>query len=166
MATLRKARQQDLAELTALLRLLFTIDEDFSFNEAKQRQGLLLMLDNDRGCILVAEEAGRIIGMCTGQVVISTAEGGPAVLVEDMVVAPAHRGQGTGRALMNTMAGWALEQGATRIQLLADKYNPPALAFYQRLGWQTTALICLRHHLSLGNQATNNITKTRQWRHP
>ena len=147
MPTLRKARRPDLEQLTALLRLLFTIEEDFSFNAHKQRQGLLMMLNNDRGCILVAEEAGQVIGMCTGQLVISTAEGGPAVLVEDMVVDPAHRGQGTGRALMNSMAGWALEQGATRLQLLADKNNAPACTFYERLGWQTTALICLRHHV-------------------
>ena len=144
MPTLRKARQQDLEQLTALLRLLFTIEADFSFDAAKQRQGLALMLDNDRGCILVAEEAGRIIGMCTGQVVISTAEGGPAVLVEDVVVEPGHRGRGIGRALMATMAGWALEQGATRVQLLADKNNFPALSFYENLGWRMTAMICLR----------------------
>lgn len=147
MVTLRKARKGDLDELTALLRLLFTIEADFSFNEPRQRQGLLMMLDNDLGCILVAEAAGKVIGMCTGQLVISTSEGGPAVLVEDMVVDPAHRGRGTGRALIRAMTGWALEQGATRLQLLADRNNPPALAFYERLGWRTTALICLRQHL-------------------
>ncbi len=147
MPTLRKARPRDLEDLTVLLRLLFTIEEDFSFNAAKQRQGLLMMLNNDRGCILVAEEAGKVIGMCTGQLVISTAEGGPAVLVEDMVVDPGHRGQGTGRALMNAMAGWAMEQGATRLQLLADKNNGPAASFYQGLGWRTTALICLQRHV-------------------
>lgn len=144
MLTLRKARTQDLEQLTALLKLLFTIEADFSFNAAKQRQGLALMLDNDRGCILVAEEAGRIIGMCTGQVVISTAEGGPAVLVEDVVVESGHRGRGVGRDLMAAMAGWGLEQGATRLQLMADKNNFPALSFYQNLGWRMTALICLR----------------------
>jgi GNAT superfamily N-acetyltransferase len=84
--------------------------------------------------------------MCTGQLVISTAEGGPAVVVEDMVVDPAHRRRGVGRSLMKAMAGWAAEQGATRLQLLADKNNPPALAFYERIGWQATALICLRQY--------------------
>ena len=147
MPTLRKARQQDLDHLTTLLRLLFTIEADFIFDEAKQRQGLSMMLNNDRGCILVAEDGGQVIGMCTGQVVISTAEGGPAVLVEDLVVDPAHQGCGIGRTLMSTMAGWALEQGATRMQLLADKNNELGLAFYEHLGWQTTALICLRHYL-------------------
>ena len=40
---------------STLLRLLFSIEEDFSFDEAKQRRGLVMLLRNDRGCILVAE---------------------------------------------------------------------------------------------------------------
>lgn len=147
MPLVRKARQEDLEQLVGLLRLLFTIEEDFSFDAAKQQQGLALLMNNDRGCVLAAEADGRVVGMCTGQLVISTAEGGPAVLVEDVVVAPPHRGQGIGRALMNALIDWAGAQGATRLQLLADKNNPPALAFYDRLSWQTTALICLRQHL-------------------
>jgi len=147
MPLVRKARQEDLEQLVGLLRLLFAIEEDFSFDAAKQQQGLALLLHNVRGCVLAAETAGRVIGMCTGQLVISTAEGGPAVLVEDVVVDPRHRGRGIGRALMNGLVDWAGEQGATRLQLLADKNNPPALAFYDRLGWRPTALICLRQHL-------------------
>jgi len=147
MPLIRPARQNDLEQLVALLRFLFTIEEDFSFDATKQRQGLALMLDNDRGCILVAEAAGQVVGMCTGQLVISTAEGGPAVLVEDMVIDPRWRGQGLGRMLMAALAAWAKGRGASRMQLLADKHNPPALAFYDRIGWQTTALICLRQHL-------------------
>ena len=149
MLIVRPSLPQDLEALTALLRLLCTLEEDFSFNEEKQRRGLAMLMDNDRGRILVAEEDGKVIGMCTGQLLISTAEGGPSVLVEDMVVDSNHRGGGIGRALMQAMAGWAREQGATRLQLLADKNNPPALAFYERLGWRSTALICLRQPLSL-----------------
>lgn len=144
MPTLRPARHEDMDQLVALLRLLFAVEEDFSFDAGKQRQGLVMLLHNNGGCILVAEAVGRVIGMCTGQVVISTAEGGPAVLVEDMVVDPAHRRRGVGRSLIKAMTRWASEQGATRLQLLADRNNPPALAFYERIGWQSTALICLR----------------------
>lgn len=147
MPRLRQARHEDLSGLTALLRLLFTLEEDFNFDDAKQRRGLLLMLNNDRGCILVAEEAGQVVGMCTGQLVVSTAEGGPAALVEDVVVAPAYQGHGTGRALIQAMVDWAREQGATRLQLLADRNNESALSFYEHLGWRTTALICLRQHI-------------------
>ena len=144
MASLRKARLDDVEQLVMLLRLLFTLEQDFSFDAGKQRQGLVMLLHSDRGCILVAETAGKVIGMCTGQLVISTAEGGPAVWVEDMVVDPAHRGRGIGRSLLQAMMAWAGEQGATRLQLLADKHNPQALAFYEQISWQSSALICLR----------------------
>lgn len=144
MTTFRKARHGDLDELTALLHLLFSLEADFDWDEYKQHQGLTLMLNNSRGCVLVAENKGRIVGMCTGQVVISTAEGGPAVLVEDVVVAQEARGQGVGRALLEAMASWARERGATRMQLLADANNTSALQFYHQAGWRMTALICLR----------------------
>ncbi|MBM9537734.1 GNAT family N-acetyltransferase [Desulfobulbus alkaliphilus] len=144
MLMVRRARHEDLDDLTALLCLLFSLEADFDWDEKKQHQGLNLMLNNSRGCVLVAENENRIVGMCTGQVVISTAEGGPAVLVEDVVVAEEAQGQGVGRALLEAMAAWAREQGATRMQLLADANNTPALQFYQQVGWRRTELICLR----------------------
>lgn len=45
---------------------------------------------------------------------------------------------------MAAVADWAAAAGATRLQLLADKDNGPALEFYQKQGWQFTRLICLR----------------------
>lgn len=147
MTTVRAARPDDLEPMVELLRLLFAIEEDFNFDAARQRQGLALLLGEARACVLVAEAEGRVVGMCTGQLVISTAEGGPSLLVEDVVITAEHRGKGMGRELMAAMTRWAGAQGATRMQLLADRNNPPALRFYERLGWRTTALICLRRPL-------------------
>lgn len=147
MTTVRAARPDDLEPMVELLRLLFAIEEDFNFDAARQRQGLALLLGEARACVLVAEAEGRVVGMCTGQLVISTAEGGPSLLVEDVVIIAEHRGKGAGRELMAAMTRWAGTQGATRMQLLADRNNPPALRFYERLGWRTTALICLRRPL-------------------
>ena len=144
---IRPARPEDLDRLVELLKVLFSIEEDFTFNETLQRLGLQMMLENGRGCILVAEVDGQVIGMCSGQLTISTAEGGPALLVEDVVVDASCRGQWIGRNLMEAIGVWAKKQGASRLQLLADKNNAPALEFYKRLGWQTTELICLRKHM-------------------
>ena len=151
MAFIRPAREQDLDRLVCLLRLLFAIEEDFGIDDAKQRQGLTLLLDDERACVLVAEQDREIVGMCTGQLVISTAEGRPSVLVEDVVVAPDQRNKGIGRSLVEALSTWAKSQGATRMHLLADKNNPPALAFYDRIGWGTTAMICLRRHIKPDN---------------
>ena len=135
---------EDLERLVGLLDLLFTIEADFRPDPARQQQGLALLLDDERARVLVAERADGVVGMCTGQLVVSTAEGGPALLVEDVVVDANHRGRGVGRALLAALADWASSRGVRRLQLLADGTNGPALAFYDRLGWRATALVCRR----------------------
>ena len=142
--SIRTAEPADLDSLVSLLAALFSIEQDFVFDAPRQRRGLALMLGNKRGCVLVAEGQGEVIGMCTGQVTISTAEGGPALLVEDVVVMEQWRGKGVGRYLLESLGGWAREQGIERLQLLADRNNISALDFYEALGWQATALVCLR----------------------
>ena len=142
--TVRPARMEDLERLVGLLDLLFTIEADFRPDPARQQQGLALLLDDERARVLVAERADGVVGMCTGQLVVSTAEGGPALLVEDVVVDANHRGRGVGRALLAALADWARGRGVRRLQLLADGTNGPALAFYDRLGWRATALVCRR----------------------
>jgi ribosomal protein S18 acetylase RimI-like enzyme len=144
---IRPAVYSDLEALTSFLEILFSIEEDFFFNKTLQRQGLELMLTNDRCCVLVADVNGQAVGMCSGQLTISTAEGGPALLVEDMVVLGEYRRQGVGQRLMAKVAEWGKTKGVSRLQLLADRNNTPALEFYKRLGWQTTELICLRKHV-------------------
>lgn len=144
---MRSAEPADLAGLVSLLAALFAIEEDFVFDEPRQRQGLALMLENERGCVLVAEAEGRVIGMCSGQLLVSTAEGGQSLLVEDVVVDEQWRGRGVGRLLLEAISDWARANQVSRLQLLADRNNTPALGFYGSLGWQTTELICLRTSL-------------------
>lgn len=151
-AHVRPASSADLDALIELLRLLFGIEQDFTFNELRQRQGLQLMLANDLGIVLVAEKNGRVIGMSTGQLVISTAEGGSAVLVEDVVVLHNYQGQGVGKLLMHSIIQWAEENNGSRLQLLADKNNQSAIAFYKSLGWDITDLICLRNKKKTENE--------------
>ena len=141
---MRAARPTDVARMVGLLDLLFAIEADFRPDPARQRQGLALLLDDRRAKVLVAELTDGVVGMCTGQLVVSTAEGGPALLVEDVVVDPDHRGRGIGRAMLAALADWARGRGVRRLQLLADANNGPALAFYDRLGWRATALVCWR----------------------
>jgi len=148
IVTIRPARAGDIDSLTALLKILFTIEEDFIFDEMLQRRGLQMVLDNDRACLLAAEADGQVLGMCSGQLTVSTAEGGPALLVEDVVVRRDWHGRGIGRRLMESLGEWAGKKGVSRLQLLADRNNRPALDFYDKLGWQTTELICLRKRLS------------------
>lgn len=144
---IRQARYSDLASLVSLLRVLFNIEKDFCFDESKQKQGLSLLLSHKNSIILVAEIKNQIVGMCTGQVVISTAEGGPGIFVEDVVVMNDWQQKGIGSLLLESIADWGKTMNATRLQLLADKNNDPALKFYKQNGWGRTELICLRKQM-------------------
>ncbi len=99
---------------------------------------------SERRAVLVAVREGRVVGMVTAQLVVSTAEGAPSALVEDMVVDASERERGIGAALLRAIEAWSRARGATRLQLLADRDNAPALAFYARMGWRSTRLVCLR----------------------
>ena len=132
-------------ELVVLLKDLFSIEDDFTFSESIQRRGLRMMIcDQGNGCVIVAEKNQKVIGMCSAQLLVSTAEGGRVALVEDMVVVHSFRGEGVGRKLLLAIEKWTKEKGANRLQLLADRNNLQALRFYQKRGWTTTKLICLR----------------------
>ncbi len=140
---IRNATAADLPALLPLLAALFAIERDFAFDAAKARAGLELILAG-AGTLVVAEAAGRIVGMGSLQALVSTAEGGPVGLIEDVVVADSHRGTGTGRRLIEALMARARALGHRRVQLLADRTNDAGLAFYERLGWRETNMICLR----------------------
>lgn len=144
---IRPANPGDLTALVALLRILFSIEADFDFDADRQHQGLAMLLAHETAVILVAETAGQVIGMCSGQLTISTAEGGFALLVEDVVVGEPWQGRGIGRELMAALEQWAASRKVERLQLLADRNNGAALEFYRKLGWKPTELICQRRRL-------------------
>jgi ribosomal protein S18 acetylase RimI-like enzyme len=147
-AIIRTARARDQEALVELLGLLFALEADFAADAGRQRRGLAKLMAKSRNrLILVAERAGAVVGMATAQALISTAEGGPALLLEDVVVRPAARGQGIGRALLARVEAWGLGLGATRMQLLADRDNAPAFEFYRACGFHPTNLVCLRRSL-------------------
>ena len=129
-----------------LLEALFSIEADFLIDSDKQARGLALLITSHKDCILIAELSGchKIVGMCSIQTLISTAEGGVVGLLEDLIVAADYRQQGIATKLLDAAISWSKLQGLKRLQLLADKNNALALAFYQKQGWQPTQLICLR----------------------
>jgi GNAT superfamily N-acetyltransferase len=113
---------------------------------------MISILDIEWICTLARQTVGGMHGVgaqvvaITVQKLISTAEGGPVGLVEHLVVAEAHRGEEIGRRLLQAMETRARDTGFTRLQLLADSDNAPALDFYNRRGWRRTSLLALRRN--------------------
>jgi len=144
MPILREACSGDVDALIPLLDQLFSIESDFSPDPERQRRGLEALLQSATAYVAVAELAGELVGMATLQIVISTAEGGAVGWIEDVVVNASQRGRGIGKALLDHLIGWSQSRGLTRLQLLADRDNQPALDFYRKQGWAGTKLMALR----------------------
>ncbi|HEX8949686.1 MAG TPA: GNAT family N-acetyltransferase [Dissulfurispiraceae bacterium] len=132
--------------MCGLLSELFSIEADFEPDGGKQAKGLKLLLDDRPGSslVLVAEREAEIIGMCSVQMLISTAEGNTVGLLEDLVVRSDHRGSGIGTCLLSEAVKWCAVNGISRLQLLRDADNEKARGFYLRKGWSETRLVCMR----------------------
>jgi len=143
---IRPARSGDIPRMADLLGELFSIESGFTPDRERQERGLRDLIAGPPGSaqVIVAEMKGTVIGMATVQTVVSTAEGGRAGLVEDVIVDREYRGRGIGARLLIGITDWAREQDLKRLQLLADRENHPALLFYHDTGWSHTGMICLR----------------------
>ncbi|QFY44905.1 GNAT family N-acetyltransferase [Candidatus Methylospira mobilis] len=145
--TIRAATSCDIPQLADLLSLLFAQEADFIPNIERQTCALRLILDHpEAGRIFCAEngEDGSIVGMVSLMFSISTAEGGAAAWLEDMIVLPEQRGRHIGAYLLKTAVNHAKAAGCTRISLLTDEDNQIALRFYQRAGFKDSKMRPLR----------------------
>lgn len=139
------ATAEDLPHLADLLAELFSLESDFVPDREKQLRGLRAILDEPAlGRLFVLRVDGQVAGMANALVTVSTAEGGKVLLLEDVIVGREHRGGGLGRKLIEHVLDWAREQGMTRVTLLADRDNTPALDFYRRLGFESSHMTVLR----------------------
>lgn len=146
------ATAEDISAMVVLLNELFSIERDFVPDVAKQERGLRLILDNPAiGRIFVVRLAGQVVGMASLLFTVSTAEGGLAAVLEDVIVAAAYRRLKVGRRLLRHARRWAQEQGMIRLTLLADSSNDPALRFYESEGFsRSEAMVVYRYRLERG----------------
>jgi ribosomal protein S18 acetylase RimI-like enzyme len=91
--------------------------------------------------LLVAEvEGGHLAGTVDVLTVTNlTHTGRPWAVVENVVVAEAHRRRGIGRALMQEAMRHARRVGCYKVQLTSGKHRAEAHAFYRSLGFEAVA---------------------------
>jgi GNAT superfamily N-acetyltransferase len=149
MVRVRVARKTDLAAMTHLLGQLFKQERDFSPAAAKQRRALgLILAQPAMGRLFVLTRGSRVLGMVSLLFTISTAEGGKAAWLEDLVVLPDERGKGLGTRLLSGAIDWARKAGMNRITLLTDTDNVHSLRLYARHGFEASAMRPLRLRLA------------------
>jgi GNAT superfamily N-acetyltransferase len=146
---IRRAKRADLPEMVGMIGELFGVEADFSADAKKQERGLLAVLGSENAAAFVATEgeSGCLIGMVTVQLTISTAEGGPSGLLEDLFVRKEQRGRGVATALVEAVEAWCSEHDAHRVQLLVDLGNECALKFYGARGYGETRMAARRRFI-------------------
>jgi ribosomal protein S18 acetylase RimI-like enzyme len=141
----REAIEADVPQLCELLSLLFAQEADFKPDAERQTSGLRLIIQQPEvGRIYCATDGESIVGMVSILFTVSTAEGGRAAWLEDMIVHPSRRGQGIGDRLLHEAISRARAAGCSRITLLTDATNDPAIRFYGRAGFVRSQMIPLR----------------------
>jgi len=143
------ANASDIPALCELLDILFSQEADFEPDHEAQSRGLARIISNPEiGLIIIARQDSQVVGMVNLLYTVSTALGDRVALLEDMVVAPNARGSGVGSRLLEQAIEFARLDGCKRITLLTDRTNEPAQRFYQKHGFDFSAMIPLRLSLT------------------
>lgn len=100
------------------------------------------------GRILVAREGPEIVGMVNLLNTVSTAEGGFALQLEDLIIKDGYRGRGIGSALVRRAIEFGKTNGFVRILLLTDCTNEHAIRFYKKHGFDVSSMVPMKHLLA------------------
>jgi ribosomal protein S18 acetylase RimI-like enzyme len=101
---------------------------------------LVSQIERPEKLLLVAEQDGAVVGYVFGGM-----EGfdymalrGPAAVLYDLIVDPAHRRQGVGAALLDAAFAELKRRGAPRILLFTADKNRNAQSVFERAGFRRT----------------------------
>ncbi len=142
---IREADPGDIEDICRLLALLFEQEAEFKPDYAKQKTGVSEIISNPRnGMFIVIEEAGRIKGCASLLFLVSTALGGKAAILEDMVIEPEARDRGLGSQMLKKAISCAKEQGCSRLTVLTDGNNLKAQSFYIKNGFKQSPMTPMR----------------------
>ena len=135
MATeVRAARIGEETELLRLYEWLFAAPgrKPAGWDTGRARQALGEAIAGEDAAVLIAEDDGEAIGLCTAYLDLHSVRFGLRCWVEDLAVDPGRRSQGVGGALLDAAAVWARERGATHLELDTGLARTDAQRFYDR----------------------------------
>jgi len=138
---IRRATAGDLDRLTALYaELADTPEEPGLPDDAAGRTTLATVLADPSRHLVVASVNGEVVGTADLLIVENLTHGArPWGIVENVVVARAHRGTGIGSAVLEHLIGIARDAGCYKVQLLSGNHRRGAHAFYRAIGFEAVA---------------------------
>jgi ribosomal protein S18 acetylase RimI-like enzyme len=136
--TIRRAGPQDLDALAILFdgyRRFYGQASDIPGARGWLRSRLRL----GESVVLVAEDAGGLVGFTQLYPMYSSVRMARTWILNDLFVAESARRSGVARALLDAAANFAREDGAAGISLETTRDNAPARALYRAAGWSEDA---------------------------
>ena len=135
--TLREVQGSD-AELQQLAELLATMDDEPVLPLASMRERYAAMQRYPfYRCYLMVDGDDIPLGTFSLLVFpVMVHDGRPEAIVEGVVVAPAARGMGVGKAMMLEAMRLARDAGACKLALSSSVRRVPAHGFYRGLGFR------------------------------
>jgi len=104
------------------------------------RQRLATLIAEDNALLLVAERDGEVVGYVHGEVVMHLLFAGREMLISELFVMAAARGQGVGRALLAAIEEEAVARRCFRISVLNGRDRESyKRGFYASLGYEERA---------------------------
>jgi GNAT superfamily N-acetyltransferase len=132
----RAARVDEAVAIVPLYEWLFAPpgSRPDAWDERRAEAALRQAIESHDSVVLVASDAGALIGFITGYQDLHSVRFGYRAWVEDFAVDPTRRSQGIGKALLDAAKAWARERGATHLELDSALARTDAHRFYEREG--------------------------------
>lgn len=131
--TIREARQEDMGEVLSLIQELADFEREPDAVELDREDLIEDGFKRKLFHCFVAETGNGIGGMALVYPRYSTWKG-PAIHLEDLIVAERMRGSGLGTALLDQVVRYAHGLGAKRICWEVLDWNETAITFYEGKG--------------------------------
>jgi GNAT superfamily N-acetyltransferase len=130
---IRPAGPEDAAEVGRLLRMLGCVRWR-SESEMDRRLGSFLRRASQTRILVAGPVGGTLGAAAVVHVMASPADDAAQLLLDDLVVDPASRGQGLGAAMLAAVLDLAQREGASRIHARLDPGSPAAGRLYEAHG--------------------------------
>ncbi len=130
--TIRPARAEDEPRCLELLSMLRGTPP-----EPEWASVFRALLDGERGLVLVADEAGNLLGSAAISFNLAMRYGGIYCQLEELIVDPAARGRSLGGSLLEAAIDAAKAKGAAEFGLYLIQSTTHNRPFYEKYGLQT-----------------------------
>jgi ribosomal protein S18 acetylase RimI-like enzyme len=139
------------AHASEIVRLIGVLREQEGLDEPVTPESVQAYLDDADTDVFVAlghettEAAAPVIGVLSLRVMRDLFHGRPTALIQELVVAEGHRGEGIGGALLDAAIERARALGCVEIAVTTGEHNEAGQAAYRSRGFEQDGVYFERH---------------------